>query len=329
MIASEHRRQKIQSDPRGKIKTGEKGLSASGKEIPKSLDHFNVEAFPEIIALYGNEPKELMIAVPSDNIPDVYDDRFALYGNQTKLRSCDGDTCIHRINETVCGQSYVAGEESDCLCLAHGLFDTEDKELKKKACRYTMNLKAFVLNPHDGKLISTLPYLFETGSKNSGGAVYSALANLAGLTTLIIGQPKLAFLPMKLWVKMVGGKEDAKMKFPIWECTPMTSIAEIIERLRGVGRALGWDADLMKRIDKSLLLTEGTPIPPDVTQRISDAIKRATRREELVALGRQILEIEEEKRESLQAECKQRWSVLGFDKKEPVKTDTDNPLGLE
>jgi hypothetical protein len=130
-----------------------------------------------------------------------------------------------------------------------------------------MNLKAFILNPADGKLISTLPHLFETGSRNSGGAVLTALQNLSGLTTLFFGEPKIAYIPMRLWVKMVSGKDDAKLRFPIWELTPPTNVGEIIERLRSVGRALGWDESLMKRIEASRLLTEGDlehDLKPDI-----------------------------------------------------------------
>lgn len=331
MITSEHRRQKIQTDPRGKIKTGEK----TERNLPRSLDHFKVDAFPEIMALYGEEPKELMIVVPSDNIPDVFDDRFALYGsNSQAIRKCDGDTCLHRISENIGGKQYGVGEESECVCLTLGLFDTEDKELRKKACRYTMNLKAFVLEPTKGTIVSTLPYLFETGSKNSGSAVYDALTNLAGLTKLFFGTPKLAHLPMKLWVKMVAGKEDAKLKFPIWELTPPTSISSIVERLTKVGKALGWDEDLMTRISSSRQLTDGTPIPGDIIPKLVNEIKATTDRHKLVEIGNKILALKEqngltlEEADEVQSMVKTRWSYLGFDKKKEEAIDPNNPLGI-
>ena len=133
---------RISCDPKGKITTGKK----SEKGYPQSTDYFVIEEFPELVAAYGTQPKKLVLFFPSDNIEDFFDCNYVNYGKETKIRQCDGVTCIHRINEEIAGQSFTAGQESDCVCKELPEYITKnDKQVKNpKRCSYVAYMKAWV-----------------------------------------------------------------------------------------------------------------------------------------------------------------------------------------
>ena len=205
---------RVNVDKRGKITSGKK----SDKGYPQSLDYFNIDLFPELQTAYGLKPNKLVIFFPSDTITDFFDCNYALYGNETKLRSCNGQTCIHRIEETINGVTYKAGEESECVCLA--LPDND-----KKKCKYSMYLKAFIVDKNVGKVNNPLCYMFHSGSQNSGDNIYSELEKIKGLNMGV-----LRGVPFGLSVEMVGGKSEAKKKFPIWSLQAIGMVSEIRER---------------------------------------------------------------------------------------------------
>ncbi len=214
------RRTNIACDPRGKIKTGAKRESG----LPMALDHFNITPFPELVEWYGSAPKNLLIYFPSDNIPDFFEDQFALYGGKAgkdaiKVRSCNGEECIHRIEEEVGGTRYGKGQETPCICK-----DLDPKD--KKRCKYACYLRAFVANPQTGKVDNPMCYLFETHSENSGAAVHSEIDKMHVLT-----HGHVAMIPFMLSVKMVGGKMDAQQKFPIWSLAVVGTLSQIKDRV--------------------------------------------------------------------------------------------------
>lgn len=200
-------------DQRGKITTGIKSTSSGGKEIPKAVDYFVIDKFPEIIQEYGQKPNKLIIAFPTNDINSLFDCNYVAYGNETKLRQCDGETCIHRIDENIDGEQYKAGQETKCIC-------KELAENHKKRCRYVMYLKAWILKKN-GSLLSPNIYLFTSGSKNTGDNIYSELEKVRFLNNEI-----LQHIPFGLSVKMISGKEDAKKTFPIWtlQAIPRTQL---------------------------------------------------------------------------------------------------------
>jgi hypothetical protein len=200
-----NRKMRISVDPRGKITTGTK----SDKGYPQSLEYFNLESFPELQEAYGDKPMELIVFFPANEIEDFFDDQYALWGsNNAKVRSCDGESCIHRIDEEVDDVKYAAGEETECICRA--LIDDH-----KKRCKYDMYLKAYVVDPATMRVKIPLPYLFLSHSSNTGDNIYSALKSF-----LEIPGASLRGIPFKLTVKMVKG--TGKSKFPIWNLYPYT-----------------------------------------------------------------------------------------------------------
>lgn len=62
----------------GRIKVGAKGVSASGKEYPTSLDYFRATGkfANKFTELFGEKPTELHIAFVSNNIEEVCNERF-------------------------------------------------------------------------------------------------------------------------------------------------------------------------------------------------------------------------------------------------------------
>jgi hypothetical protein len=216
-------------DPRGKIKSGMKAKNSQGVEYPKSLDYFNIDKFDELKAAYGEKPAALVVKFPSDELIDFFDCNFELYGGRkgegeagTLIRRCDGETCIHRIKESVDDHKgsvkiYAAGEETPCICQ-----DIDEKD--KQRCRYSAYLKAWIVLPQTGNIENPLCYLFETHSQNSGDAIMSAINDVRILTGGTIRG-----VTFSLAVKMVSGKTDAKQKFPIWTLLPIGTVSGMRE----------------------------------------------------------------------------------------------------
>lgn len=216
-------RARVMTDPRGKIKTGQK----NERGLPQSLDYFKIDAFPELLEAYGPRPTFFTIKFPSDEPIDFFDTWFERWGGRksdssegTLIRRCDGETCLHRINESIGGKSYGAGEESPCVCQS---LDEKDKQ----RCSYILRLKAWIVLPQTGKIENPLCYRFESGSHNSGDSIMSALNDVRILTG-----GTLRGIPFSLSVKMVSGKEDAKLKFPIWSLIPIGTVTQMREHSR-------------------------------------------------------------------------------------------------
>lgn len=254
-------RARVMVDPRGKIKTGMKAKNSEGKEYPKSLDHFNVVKFPELVEQYGEKPAAFVIQFPSNEPIDFFDCNYEHWSGRKKegeqgvlIRRCDGETCLHRINEEIAGKKYAAGEESRCVCL-------DMKEDDKKRCGYTAYLKAWIVSPQTGNIENPLCYLFETHSRNSGDAIYSALNDVRVLTNGV-----LRGIRFSLSVRMVAGKEDAKMKFPIWTLLPLGTVTEMRNRAKMLTEA--------KETPPEKLLPLLSKIPPGS---LEDLLKQESR----------------------------------------------------
>ena len=196
---------RISRDQRGKITCGTKKTSKNGKEYPASLDHFNVSKFPELTAIYGDKPDKLIVYFPSNNIEDFFSTEYNLWGGKkdaaVKLRSCDGETCRDLRTEEV----------KPCFCASLP---------EKDQCKSYTALKAFIAD-QDGKVISPIPYQFESHSDNSSDNTYSQLVNIWNLTG-----GKLVGVPFVLSVKFV--KKATGQQFPIWELQSINNIQAII-----------------------------------------------------------------------------------------------------
>lgn len=208
-------RMRISVDKRGHISSGRKRESG----FPQALHYFDVSDFPELIDAYGHEPDKLVVMLPSNNIEDFFDEERSCWrGFQkgVKLRSCNEETCIHRVDETVAGVKYAAGEETGCICVnlpdkvpnpnkAGELMNNPDK------CTYYASLKAFVAIPPRFNVDNAACYKFITHSANSGGHIKSEIMKIHAAQ-----RGNLWGIPFEISVVMVPGKDDNKKRYPIW-----------------------------------------------------------------------------------------------------------------
>lgn len=220
MRKRENRNIRITVDPRGKIKAGYK----SNKGYPAKLDYFMLEhpetkeiIFPELIEAYGNKPQELIICFPSSNLEDVFNDDFNLWNkSNTKTRQCDGETCLHVLDEHIDGVKYAAGTTTECVCKHHELFTTDNKDLAKLKCKCDMYLKAYIINPKTDKVLNPLPYLFSCHSINSADNIFGMLSRIQDLKNI----------PFKISIKLV---KKNNLSFPIWNIVPIIVTENLIE----------------------------------------------------------------------------------------------------
>lgn len=242
---------RITFDGRGNISSGEKTEGG----LPRSLDHFNISHFNELVKAYGEKPTALIVYFPSDDILDFFDDNYVRWvgadkGKPTKVRQCDGEECFHRLEETIEGHHYVAGEVTPCVCKELDIPDGH-----KMKCRYSCYFSAWVANPTTGQVENPACYRFVTGSDNSGKAIQFELRKIGCLNHGVIRN-----IPFRLSVRMVSGKRPAE-KFPIWSLQAMGLMSEIQEWTQNLVAG-----DNLLKLDAHVGLT-GEPIdeePPDI-----------------------------------------------------------------
>jgi len=223
-------KRRISSDQRGKIKTGIK-VKKENKEYPQSLDYFYVNAFPELLDAYGEKPDKLIIVFPSNNIDEFFNTEYNLWaskgGSHVKKRYCDSVECTHYISEEIGGQKYSPGEISPCLC-----FDEDGNKTdieNKLRCKSYTSIKAFIIHPQKGTIISPTCYLFETHSDNSSNNIYTEIDKIWHMTGGLLTK-----IPFVLSVNMVESTvaengESEKRKYPIWHLQAFGTTEQIIE----------------------------------------------------------------------------------------------------
>jgi len=215
---------RITFDGRGNISSGEKTEGG----LPRSLDHFNVSHFEELVKAYGEKPTALILYVPSDEITDFFDHNYIRWigadkGKPTKVRQCDGEECFHRLEETIEAHHYVAGEVTPCVCKELDIPDGH-----KMKCRYSCYFSAWVANPSTGRVENPACYRFVTGSHNSGEAILSELEKIRSLNQGVIRN-----IPFRLSVRMVSGEKPSQ-RFPIWSLQAMGLMSQIQEWTEGL-----------------------------------------------------------------------------------------------
>lgn len=274
---------KMSRDPRGKISAGRRNAEGRGEK----LDYFNVSKYPEVMALYGEKPSALWVAVSSDDLNEVLRAPFEKWvggdirtGKQgTRQRVCDGETCIHRLDSVVGGEKYEAGTTTECVCLKHGLFDLDKDERKKQACQCDVAFTAHILHPETKNLITYHPVEFTTQSINSAKAVIGTLTALAHITSveLKIGRPVLRMIPMILTVRMVESSKDPKVKFPVWSMVIGVQRDQLIQGLLLQAPSRGWDGETVHNLQLmagsngiAQIVSAGT-LPERILRDIKDA----------------------------------------------------------
>lgn len=79
----------------GKIRLGIKQRSRSGQEHPVELGYF--VSPPEVQKVYGEQPKELLIMFPVEDVTQIFPQAYKWYGANAGLKcKGDGETAIRR-----------------------------------------------------------------------------------------------------------------------------------------------------------------------------------------------------------------------------------------
>jgi len=207
------------ADNRKKITIGYK----TGKGHPKSANHFVIRHpetkecwFPEIETLYGENPVELLVSFPTNNMRDFYNDTFALWGkNNVKKRNCDGVECVHCVAETIGDNKYEGGEVSECVCRKFTLRES-DKPIAPP-CTCDIWLKAYILHPNTLLPISPMCYMFSNHGINSSDNLFGELDRYT----------KFVGYPFRLSVKQV--KKPDGVIFYLFELRPYVTGELLIE----------------------------------------------------------------------------------------------------
>lgn len=153
----------------GKIHLGVTLKTEKGVEYPKETDYFVCP--PEVIKVYGEQPKELDILFPVEDVGIVSPYAYEWYG-QNKLK-CRGDFGVNGASRR---DEKGGWFDIDCPC-----------EHLDKECKQHMHLRAMLPKVNVGGV-----YQIDTVSKNSILDVISALTYVK----LLIG--RIAFVPLKL-----------------------------------------------------------------------------------------------------------------------------------
>jgi len=178
----------------GKIKIGEKVQkeNRNGKmvEYPVALDHFKVPE--EVAAIYGQDPKELDIIFPVNDLEQVFPQYMKKYGKVGLHCKGDGET----------GTAMIDGEMVEREC-------NPDEDPWCKGCMPKGTISYIV-----PKVSSMRVYQTTTGGWNSIVNINSSLDMIRGMTG-----GKIAFIPLKLKVEphdgtiITDGKQFKKTVF--------------------------------------------------------------------------------------------------------------------
>lgn len=188
----------------GKVRLGVKALSKAGNEYPKAVDYFVVHtdelATDEEMAaafhkVYGPEPRELDIMLPSDDPEQFFPQFRKRYGSGRGL-ICKGDGVrAHEVNKDT-------GELVAIACLGEKCPHSLPNEKNQVGCRPMASL--FFLLPN---VPGVGCWQMNTSSFHTIVQINSALEMIARIT-----EGKLGFIPLKLVRKAKEVSPDGKKK---------------------------------------------------------------------------------------------------------------------
>ena len=151
------------------------------------------------------------------------------------------------------------------------------KEVKNpKLCNCAMYMKAHIVDYKTKKIVSPVCYLFYSGSINTAANIYSELDKIKTITN-----GRLANIPFGLSLDMVGGKMDAKRKYPIWNIQVLGTMEQLEKAtnsfLYGYRDMLQIGEGEDEGIDDSKSLPEHPPIQEDdlILKKIQNAKTKA------------------------------------------------------
>lgn len=198
------------------------------KGVPKAVDYFVVP--PEVQEVYGPQPRELDIVLPSEDLESIFPAYLKRYGNQYGL-ICRGDGEYASVNETYArtsGAEYGLKVENGVIV---DMATCEVVPVEKsggqgwvqipcpyKNCQHYINKKCREVAVFSA-LLPKVPgvlgaYSIDTGSFNS----YQNIKNSLLILKAMVG--RISFIPLKLKVRMQEvhpnvGEKQIKRAVPI------------------------------------------------------------------------------------------------------------------
>lgn len=95
---------------RGKVRIGEKGRTASGKEFPKSTDHF-VSDDAEFGVLHPGKPRSILVRFPYDTADECFTTGLEWWRGKQLTCYTKGDGTAYRVKTEVRPDDTVTGPE--------------------------------------------------------------------------------------------------------------------------------------------------------------------------------------------------------------------------
>jgi len=197
----------------GKIRLGVKKPNASGRgEHPQAVDYFVCP--PEVIAIYGEKPRELDVIFPVDDVAQVAGASYKMYtATRGKVCTSDGETAYRLIDDDVLGENDSPTQDQ----LDRALVKPETKNFSRRAipcpnsaCRFFQdNQCRVVLN-----LTFLLPKVPGLGCYQLDSGSYNSIVDVRGGMELVkrITGGRIAGIPLKLRIKATTAYPEGKKK---------------------------------------------------------------------------------------------------------------------
>jgi len=192
----------------GKIHLGVKKFSAKGNEYPSAVDYFVCP--PEVVAIYGEQPHELEVLLPSDNLAEVFPTAYKYYKSGVGLWCTGNGETGYRVGV---GEGGAIGE---CACPCEHLNTTPAR------CKQMANFMIILPRVSIGGV-----YQIDTSSINSIIDVQSGIAYAKD----ILGG-RVAFVPFTLRLSPREVTADGKKKV-IHTMSLAIAAFDVMKTLRG------------------------------------------------------------------------------------------------
>lgn len=181
----------------GKIRLGEKRKSAKGVEYPAKLDYFlfdpeDERLLPMLKDKFGDKPRRLKVALPSDDTSVVYPQWYKLYTASGLLCKGDGETATRVADKGVMIDVECPGPDVCDLSMEKGSHG-------KPGCKRLASLQFFLV-----ELDQLFVWQINTTS-------FHSIVNInSGLDLLKRIAGRISFIPIDLVLKPVVIQPDGK-----------------------------------------------------------------------------------------------------------------------
>lgn len=224
----------------GKIRLGVKVETKDGKSYPKETPWFIVP--PEVSGLYGEQPTELDVMIPVEDVSVAFPQAYEMYGSGRGLK-CTGDgETAYRMNEET-----KAMEPRTCPC----------EYLEQKKCKQRAHLAVILPKVSMGGI-----FQIDTSSFNSIVDLNSSIDYVRGL----VG--RVAMVPLKLKREARETHHDGKKQVHYTMSLEFVGDITMVNQIReGTQRVLMAPAPVLPPpVLENPEFDEATVVEPDVVE---------------------------------------------------------------